>query len=157
MRRPSTGNPVPRLPRDGWLGRAGGRLQHLGGRLLRAGHLTPAALSLYLLAKGLHPELPGWPCPLRALTGIPCPTCFLTRATAAALVGDLGASLRLHAFGPAVALLLLIWSVLAIRHRRFLPVTIQGGSLAACAVALVLYWLGRLILQFRLGIVAFPP
>lgn len=132
------------------------RLRVLAARVRRSAYLTPAGLCSYLFVKGLHPALPGWPCPLRALTGIPCPTCFLTRATAAALVGDLGTSLRLHAFGPAVALVLLIWSVVAFRSRSFLPVTIRGRSLAVLALALLSYWLGRLLLHYGLGMPAFP-
>ncbi|MDP6193995.1 MAG: DUF2752 domain-containing protein, partial [Prochlorococcaceae cyanobacterium ETNP18_MAG_1] len=65
-----------------------------------AGYLLPATLTGYLWSKGLQPALPGWPCPLRALTGIPCPTCFLTRATSDALLGDLSSSFEWHAFGP---------------------------------------------------------
>jgi hypothetical protein len=40
-------------------------------------------------------------CPLRALTGIPCPTCYGTRAMLALLTGDWQAALRLN---PLVAL-----------------------------------------------------
>jgi len=128
------------------------------GRRLRGwGCLAPAGFSLYLAVKGLHPALPGWPCPLRSLTGVPCPTCFLTRATAAALCGQLDESLRLHAFGPPAALALLLWSLLAIRRRRLLPVAIRAGALAWTVAALVLYWLLRLILQFGLGLQAFAP
>jgi hypothetical protein len=150
------GLPSDRLPRDGWLGGVDRLSRAAAGRLRRSGFLLPAGLSLYLFAKGLHPDLPGWPCPLRALTGIPCPTCFLTRATAAALSGDPGLSLQLHAFGLPLALLLLLWSLLAIRRRQFLPITIRGRSLVFVVVALLLYWLARLILQLGLGIAAFP-
>uniref|UniRef100_UPI004049888B DUF2752 domain-containing protein n=1 Tax=Cyanobium sp. TaxID=2164130 RepID=UPI004049888B len=66
--------------------------------------MLPSTLTGYLWLKGWQPHLPGLSCPLRALTGIPCPTCFLTRSTAAALRGELGESLALHAFGPALAL-----------------------------------------------------
>ena len=126
-------------------------------RLRQAGFLIPATLTGYLWLKGLHPALPGWPCPLRALTGIPCPTCFLTRATSAALIGDLPAAMRFHAFGPVLALGLIAWSLLAIRRRRFLPLTIRGGSVTWLAVALLLYWSGRMLMQFGLGVAAFPP
>ncbi len=40
-------------------------------------------------------------CPLRELTGIPCPTCFGTRALVAAVSGDVFRALR---FNPLVAI-----------------------------------------------------
>ncbi|MGA0161998.1 MAG: DUF2752 domain-containing protein, partial [Vulcanococcus sp.] len=66
-------------------------------RIQRSGYLLPTGLLGGLWLKGLHPGLPGWSCPLRALTGIPCPTCYLTRATAASLTGNLDGALQLHA------------------------------------------------------------
>lgn len=132
--------------------------------LNRLGALAPAALTSALFVRGLNPHLPGWSCPLRLVTGIPCPTCFLTRATAAALTGNLSESVRLHAFGPAVAAGLVVWSVLAIRQRRLLPLARPGvGGLAsparlsqAGAVALVAYWALRLGLHIGLGWSTFP-
>ena len=116
----------------------------------------PAALTGYLGLKGLHPGLPGFACPLRALTGIPCPTCFLTRATAAALTGDLRTSVQLHAFGPLAAAGLLVWSLLAIRQRRLLPRDLPAWPLAAAGLGLLAYWLLRLWLSFGLSLRGFP-
>lgn len=116
---------------------------------------APAGLTLALAVKGCWPALPGWPCPLRALTGIPCPTCFLTRATAAALTGQLELSVRLHAFGPLVAAALLVWSVAAIRHRRSVPFRLRVSTVALVCFSLFAYWLVRLILQFGFGVQAF--
>jgi hypothetical protein len=116
---------------------------------------APAGLTLALAVKGCWPALPGWPCPLRALTGIPCPTCFLTRATAAALTGQLEQSMRLHAFGPLVAAALLIWSVAAIRHRRSVPFRLRASTVALVCFSLFAYWLMRLMLQFGFGVQAF--
>lgn len=116
---------------------------------------APAGATLLLAVKGCWPALPGFPCPLRTLTGIPCPTCFLTRATAAALSGQLELSLRLHAFGPLVAATLLVWSVAAIRRRRLLPWSLRLSTVVPLCAGLVGYWLARLILQFRFGVQAF--
>ena len=96
------------------------------------------------------------PCPLRALTGIPCPTCFLTRATAAALNLRLQDSFQLHAFGIPLAVLLLAWTGLSIKGRRLVPFPLNGSAMAAGALALVLYWLGRLVSRYALGWPAFP-
>jgi hypothetical protein len=103
----------------------------------------------------LHAVLPGWSCPLRALTGIPCPTCFLTRATSLALQGDLVGSVRAHAFGPLVAVGLVAWSLLAIRQRRVLPRWLRAwpsprhhpALVATLTLALLAYWVGRLALR----------
>jgi hypothetical protein len=125
-------------------------------RLQGLGYLVPAALTAGLWLKGLHPGLPGLSCPLRSLTGIPCPTCFLTRATSAALTGDLTTAVRFHAFGPLVAAGLLWWSITAIRQRRLVPRQLPAWPVAWAAVALVAYWLMRLALRYSLGLRDFP-
>lgn len=116
----------------------------------------PSALTGYLWLKGGHPGLPGLACPLRALTGIPCPTCFLTRATAASLRGDLSGAIGLHAFGPLAAAGLVAWSVLAIRRRRLLPLQLKPGPLGVLGASLLAYWGMRLVQQQVFGIQAFP-
>ncbi len=85
---------------------------------------------------------------MRALTGIPCPTCFLSRATSAALTGNLGESVRWHAFGPLLAAGLLWWSAEAIRRRELLPFRIESRSFGWIAAALLSYWALRLGLSF---------
>jgi hypothetical protein len=123
-------------------------------RIQHAGCLLPASLTGYLWLKGGHPHLLGWSCPLRALTGIPCPTCFLTRATELALRGDLGGSLQMHAFGPLVAAGLVWWSIRAIRQRRLRPRWLNSALsfwvLTGASASLIGYWL------LRLGLGSFP-
>ena len=110
----------------------------------RAGYLLPATVTGALWLKGLHPGIPGLGCPLRAFTGVPCPTCFLTRATSAALTGDLGGSLHWHLFGPIAALGLEFWSVLALQQRRLIPRGLPLWPLPLVAGGLISYWLLRL-------------
>lgn len=136
-----------------WYGKAV-KVDRAFAKLPRLTFLLPAGITCYLWIKGVQPDLPGWSCPLRALSGIPCPACFLTRATALALRGNLTDSLQLHAFGPPVALILMAWSVLALGQRRLRPVLPlrrtwrPGGRLAvATALAMGVYWLLRLALQ----------
>ena len=110
----------------------------------RAGYLLPATVTGALWLKGLHPGIPGLSCPLRILTGVHSPTFFLTRATAAALTGDLSGSLQWHLFGPIAALGLLVWSVLALQQRRIIPKGLPLWSLPVGGGALISYWLLRL-------------
>jgi hypothetical protein len=125
-------------------------------RVRRAGYFLPAGLTGYLLLKGFHPGLPGWGCPLRDLTGVPCPTCFLTRATAASLRGDWSGAIELHAFGPLAALVLLVWSVQSIRSRRLVPVALQAWQVVWPCLALLAYWGVRMVRQYGFGAAAFP-
>ncbi len=64
--------------------------------------------------------------------------------------------MRLHAFGIPLALLLLAWSVLAIRRGRLLPVRPPMWAVAGAAGTLLAYWLLRLWLRYSLGIQGFP-
>ncbi|GDX82750.1 hypothetical protein LBMAG42_45610 [Deltaproteobacteria bacterium] len=57
-----------------------------------------AILQIALVALGL----PGWPCPILAATGIPCPGCGLTHACVALLRGDWQTSLTTNPVAPAV-------------------------------------------------------
>ena len=128
----------------------------LWSRLRRCGHLLPSSLTGYLWLKGGWPDLPGPGCPLRQLTGIPCPTCFLTRATCASLRGDWHSALELHAFGPLVAAGLILWSLQALRSRSLHLKSLEDWHLAAMGLVLLIYWSVRMGLSYGLGIQAFP-
>ena len=125
-------------------------------RLKRCGPFLPLGVTGLLVLKGLHPGLPGFSCPLRALTGLPCPTCYLTRATAASLVGRFDDALALHAFGPVLAAGLVIWSLQALRSGRLVPRVLRGRHLAGIGLLLLLYWAGRMGLTYGAGLQAFP-
>jgi hypothetical protein len=53
------------------------------------------------------------PCPFRAITGIPCPTCGTTHAAVALLNGRLGAALAANPLSTAAAVVFLLGGVLA--------------------------------------------
>jgi hypothetical protein len=108
-----------------------------------------AAAQGLLVASGL----PGWPCPVRHLLGIPCPGCGLSRAMAALLRGEWHTSLALHAFAPLFLLALALIGFSAMlpeRPRRSLVYTIETiehrtGITFLLLVCLMLYWLIRLL------------
>jgi Protein of unknown function (DUF2752) len=52
------------------------------------------------------------PCPLRTLTGVPCPLCGMTTAATALASGDLGAALAANPFVLALAGFTLVMAVL---------------------------------------------
>jgi len=100
----------------------------------------------------------GGVCWFQRLTGVPCPTCGMTRSIVLTLNGHLGTALRLNLAGPvwvlavatlAVALLWLAWrerargpdrSTVARRRVRLLAL-VQG---AAFGVALATNWIWAL-------------
>ena len=124
-----------------------------------SGYLLPAALTGYLWLKGQWPHLPGWGCPFLAMTGIPCPGCYLTRATSAALQLNLHQSVELHAFGPVVAAGLIAWSIWALRAKKFVPPGLNLKIVTLGSLALFGYWIVRLIATYGFnlnGPAAFP-
>jgi hypothetical protein len=80
---------------------------------------------------------PGLPCPLRTLTGIPCPLCGMTTSVTDTVHGHLGAALAANPAGllaVAAAVALLVW-------RRAREAAVPA---AAVPVALALMWLFEL-------------
>ena len=107
-------------------------------------YLLLATVTGSLWLKGLNLGITVLSCPLRALTGMPCPASFLTRATSAALTGDLSGSLQWHLLGPIAALGLVFWSVLALQQRRLIPRGLPLWPLPVVTGGLMSYWLLRL-------------
>ena len=100
--------------------------------------------ALLARSRGALP-LPLWSCPFRHLTGLPCPTCYLTRSVMATFQGDLGKALELHVLGPP----LLLWAGgmtgwLLVRAspppQRLMRISLMGFLVVAMA-----YWLLRLL------------
>jgi hypothetical protein len=93
-----------------------------GVALLAAG----AAMS----ASGIHPALV---CPLRALTGVPCPLCGMTTSVEATLQGDPGSALAANPAGllaVAAAVLVLVVRVPRIVVPRVVLIGVLAGMWA---------------------------
>lgn len=111
--------------------------------------LAAAAAQVALVSAGL----PGWPCLLKAATGIPCPGCGLSRAAAALVGGDLHASLRTHAFAPLVVLALALTAPALLLPEGPRLALISGveslerrtGATVFALTGLLVYWLVRLL------------
>jgi hypothetical protein len=88
-------------------------------------------------------------CPFRALTGLPCPSCGLTRSFIALGHLQLGESLAYHPLGPlcyALVVSLLVWRVLG-RVAGRVPIEVEGlwgdrrvGPLLRTGIVLWLSW-----------------
>jgi Protein of unknown function (DUF2752) len=76
----------------------------IGAREARLGAAAMLGAALLWPRLPVHPPIA---CPLRTLTGIPCPLCGMTRAVVAAAHGHLLESLRFNPGGLAVVLLAL--------------------------------------------------
>ena len=99
-----------------------------------AGALLGAAAAWPLL-----PVHPTFACPLRSLTGIPCPVCGMTRACVAAVHGNLVASLS---FNPAGILVVVAAVVLLVRPELLSRVRTSTWVLAMAVGALWLWNIG---------------
>lgn len=118
--------------------------------------LLPLATLGYLVARGQGVHLPGIICPFRTITGIPCPTCHLTRSAMASLQGDLGLALHHHIFGPPLVGWLgwAAWRSLR-QHRLALPLP-SGGAMVVLGMLLLSYWMLRVAGWTLLGWAIFP-
>jgi len=104
----------------------------------------------HVLLVGL--ELPGWSCPIRAATGLPCPGCGLGRAAVELLRGHWLAAVHTHPFAPLLVLVLLLMCAALLSpagaHRRLVSsVAFFERTTYVSLVALsslVLFWLWRL-------------
>jgi Protein of unknown function (DUF2752) len=106
---------------------------------------------LFLIAFGalLVAGLP-WRCPLFALTGLPCPSCGLTRALRLALQGNFAGATRMHPLWflvwPACAVLA-VGEMLSYRRYGRWGAAIDRRwvrwGLATLALALAVLWIAR--------------
>lgn len=81
--------------------------QHLSvvGKRIRYGVLGMTLLSVSgAFAYSANSSLPRLGCPILHFTGIPCPTCGMTRSFIAIAQGDLGSAITYHLLGPLVFL-----------------------------------------------------
>src|ERR1700682_2534067 len=76
------------------------------------------------------PHNPGLPCPVRTLTGVPCPLCGMTTAVKALCTGHVGASLAANPFGVVAV----VTAILLILRPGMRSVRVPIGLVAAAAV-----------------------
>jgi hypothetical protein len=108
------------------------------------GAVTLAGLGVVLLA-GRAVSIHAPPCPLRSLTGVPCPGCGMTRTADAVISGQVGEALATDA---AAVLLLVAIGVLAAVHlvrvvlqRQAPPRWLRGWAVpVALGVLVAIHW-----------------
>jgi hypothetical protein len=117
---------------------------------LRLGRLLPFAAALGLVALAAVPpgRLNGLPilCPIRRITGLPCPTCGMTRSWNAALRLDVSSSIRHHPVG-IVALASTLVALSGADPRARLTRAVEGAPAPVkllAAAAWIGWWLRRL-------------
>ncbi len=119
--------------------------------------LLPLATLSALTARSQGVHIPGIVCPFQSITGIPCPTCHLTRSAMASLRGELGLALHHHIFGPPLVGWLgwVAWRSL-FQGRLVLPLP-SDRAFAMVLMLLMGYWLLRVAGWTILGWSTFPP
>ena len=119
-------------------------------------YLLPISLTSYLFLKQKFPWLPGYSCPIRHATGVPCPSCFLTRSICASLGGDFLNAFKIHLFGPPLAIILIIWSILSLRRKSLLKINCKSKFFYIGFSFFLIYWIYRLTMYFLIGVKVFP-
>ena len=104
--------------------------------------------------------LPAWECPIRAVTGVPCPGCGLSRAISALVHGDYRTAMSLHIFAPlfllAFALMGIVLVLPELPRKRVIDmvrvVEQQTGIVVLLLIGLMVYW-GLRLFWLGFGIV----
>lgn len=110
--------------------------------------VSAGALQIGLYLAGL----PGWACPFKQVTGLPCPGCGLTTATGQLLHGQFSASLHTHPFAGIFLLAFIIMAIsiaLPQKHSATLVQAITQLEKKTAFTAwvlsfLLIFWVGRL-------------
>jgi len=113
--------------------------------------ITAAAGTTQVILAICH--LPGMPCPLLQVTGVPCPGCGVSRGCAALLTGHWADYLRWHAFAPLFLVAIVLFAAAGLLPRRprdrfilALETVERRTGLARMLLFLFfLYWLGRML------------
>ena len=78
-----------------------------------------------------------WPCPLKSLAGVPCPTCGMTRAARLAAHGDFAGATHMHPLWFVVLPLLGIAA--AIEIARYMKSGVWGAAARIAALRYAAY------------------
>ena len=97
--------------------------------------------------------LPGWPCPFKAVFGIPCPGCGLSTAVGLLLHGDWRAAVATHAFAPifllglvvVLGISLLPGAARAAAIQKIAAIEKRTGMTVVLLISFMFYWGFRLI------------
>lgn len=105
-----------------------------------------AVLGRLLLLGSDAPDASVAACPLRAITGIPCPFCGCSHSLAAYARGDLLEGFWFHPLSPVLAALF-TWSVamVAVQSWRGRPLSLSSGLIRIWVVVSVFGWAAKLV------------
>lgn len=132
-------------------------IQPIIARLAENRWLSLILLGAFSLQAGLAAfGLTGWQCPIRMVTGVPCPGCFLSTAIGLLLKGEWRESLSKHAFAPifllgAILILLVVLLPDQLHHKAVSAIErfeMRTGVVAILLFGLIAYWLARLVVGF---------
>lgn len=79
----------------------------------------------------LLPHHPGLPCPLRTITGVPCPLCGMSTAVESGLTAHFVASVQANPFGLVAIVVAALLLVVPRMRRLRVPTPVIGVALSA--------------------------